>query len=136
MKVQQSNLQQGAQPIFNFDSWKWIISLTLIWPIAQLIIFYVRFGHLPNEILTQSLYFAPLGFFSALLLRYFQLRSNSTRQYWSTTIGYFLFAPVALFASLLSGLILPPLIGPLIYGIIPLAIGVVGGFFIGRALRN
>ena len=123
------------KPLINKDSIKWIIGLTLFWPVSQLLVFLVRFGHLPSQMLTESLYFVPLGFISALMLVYFQNRSQTRTQYLCTTGGYILLIPLAFVASLLSGLILPPLIGPLIYGLIPLAVGVVGGFFAGKLFQ-
>ena len=50
-------------------------------------------------------------------------------------IAMYAVAVTAFVASLLSGLILPPLIGPLIYGLIPLAVGVVGGLFAGKLFQ-
>lgn len=123
------------KPLINKNSIKWIIGLTILWPVSQLVVFLMRFGHLPNEVLMQSLAFAPLGFLSALMLVFFQNRSQTRTQYLCTTGGYVLLTPLAFVASLLSGLILPPFIGPLVYGLIPLTVGVVGGFFAGKLFK-
>lgn len=124
-----------TKSLVNKDSLKWIIGLTVFWPAIQLIIFLYRFGNLPADMLWQSLFFAPLGFFSALLLVNFQNRSQSRKQFMATTGGYALLTPVAFVASLMSGLVLPPLVGPLLYGIIPLALGVSGGYLIGKLFK-
>ena len=67
--------------LINKDSLKWIIGLTIFWPLIQLIIFLFRFGNLPADVLVQSLSFAPLGFLSALLLVFFQNKAQS-RKHW------------------------------------------------------
>ncbi|MFT5195571.1 MAG: hypothetical protein ACI9EW_000378 [Cellvibrionaceae bacterium] len=130
-QIDNSN-QKNGNVLFNPSSLKWIIGLTIFWPASQLLIFLYRFQNLPASMIRESLIFVPLGFFSALLLVYFQGRSQTNKQYWSTTIGYFLLVPIAFAASLGGGLVLPPLLGSLIFGIIPLSIGVVGGFFVGK----
>lgn len=110
----------------------WAIGLTVFWPIVNLIVYFMRFGTLSWRLVGESLYFIPLGLCSVLLLFTFLNYTQSTNHAYFVIMGFVLFMPVAFFAALASGLVLPPLVGPMIYGIIPLAIGLTIGFFTGK----
>lgn len=49
----------------------------------------------------------------------------------STIVGYLVACPVAFVGALFSGLMLPPLVGTLIYGAVPLVVGTGIGFAVG-----
>ena len=110
----------------------WAIGLTLFWPIINLIVYFIRFGNLTWRLTLESLYFAPLGFLSALMIFAFLANTHSKQHAGFVIGGFILFTPIAFLAALGSGLVLPPLIGPTIYGIIPLTIGATIGFFTGK----
>ena len=130
--MQTNNLRSDRFFIYLSKYWPWLLAITLVWPGIQILIFFTRFSRLPLDMLIQSLYFAPLGFLSGLLLLYFVYRAKSTGQRASTIIGYLIASPMAVIGSLLSGLLLPPLIGTVIYGMVPLVVGVLIGYTIGK----
>lgn len=108
----------------------WSISVALIWPVVQIMIYTVRFGSPSLEVLSSSVIFLPMGFVSAIILICLLDRSGTRSQKASTIFGYLLASPFALIGGLLSGLMFPPLVGTLIFGTIPLTIGTVIGYLI------
>lgn len=130
MQVTSSELNQSNTNLTKF--WPWLLGITLAWPGIQLLIFAFRFERLPMEMLIQSLYFAPLGFLSGILIIYFVRRAKNRGQQACAIMGYLIASPIAVMSSLLSGLLLPPIIGTVIYGMVPLTIGVVVGYAIGK----
>jgi hypothetical protein len=110
------------------------ILLTLAWPAGQLAIFWLRFGHISNQI-QESWVFLPMGALGAMALLFFLQKATDRRQKISTSLGYLLAVPIALIGSLLSGLLLPPLVGAIIFGAGPLVIGAGLGYLAGRLGR-
>lgn len=108
---------------------------TLMWPAAQLLIFFFRFGNLPLDMVSQSIIFLPLGLLSSLLLLYLIKKSHSGKQRNLVIGGYILMSPVAFICSLMGGLIFSPIVGTTLYGFIPLAIGMTVGYCIGKLLH-
>ena len=110
----------------------WIVALlTVGWPLAQLGIFAARFGKLTTDILVESLVFAPLGFVSSLVLVGLLGASKHRRQRQAVILGYAVASPFALLASLLGGLILVPIVGATVAGLIPLSAGMLAGYLLG-----
>lgn len=77
--------------------------------------------------------FLPLGILSGLLFNFLILKSKTDSQKKAILIGYIIMFPIAFIAALFSGLVLPPIIGVTIYGIIPLAIGMTLGYLLKRS---
>jgi hypothetical protein len=109
----------------------WSLPIGLAWPIAKSLIFFYRFEELPVQLLQSSLIFLPMGLVSALVLLFLVRRAENISRKAGTIFGYLLASPFALIASMFSGLLLSPLIGPLIYGAIPLLLGSLVGYIIG-----
>lgn len=109
-----------------------VLFLTLLWPALQLFIFFLRFGNLPVEMIIESAAFAPLGFLSVLIFLFFKNRSAAKLQKNMVAGGYIAGMPFALLGSLMGGLVFPPIIGVTIYGLMPLIVGMVVGFFLGK----
>lgn len=114
----------------------WALPIALLWPVANLIIFAIRFGHLPATLISESLVFLPMGLVSALVLLFLLNKASNPGRKTSTIIGYIIASPVAFLGALMSGLILPPVMGTLIFGTIPLILGTVIGFAIGSIWKN
>ncbi|MFK7804886.1 MAG: hypothetical protein AB8G95_24855 [Anaerolineae bacterium] len=125
------NQFRNSKPI-KLHAVAWAIGLTVFWPIINLIIFFARFGRMTWQLIAESITFAPLGLLSALVLFAFLNNAKSKGHVFSVGGGYILFMPIAFIAALASGLVLPPLVGPAIYGIIPLTIGMTAGFYFGK----
>lgn len=106
-----------------YKNWQWLLSLTLFWPIAHLAVFTLRFGRLPVDIVIDAIVFLPMGFVSALFFVLLRSRAQTPHQKWAILIGYVVAIPLAGVGSLVSGLLLPPLIGTVIFGVVPLLVG-------------
>jgi len=114
--------------------WWILLCLTLFWPLLQLGIYFARFGVPPANLYLESLSFAPVGLVSGLTAIYLFSRSQTKTQKRSIIVGYIVMAPVATLMALGGGLMLPPWIGPAVFGVIPLVIGMGIGFWIGGIL--
>ena len=117
-------------------SYLWSLPIALAWPLAKSLIFFYRFEQLPVDLFQSSLIFLPMGLISAIALIYLVQRADSFSRKASTIFGYLLASPFALIASMFSGLIFSPFVGPLIYGAIPLVIGTAIGYVIGGLMGN
>ena len=109
-----------------------VVCLTVAWPLIQLIVAAVRFGGLPSGGPAWFLVFAPMGFVAGCVAVWLWTRAATRRGRRFVAVGYLIASPVALLGSLLGGLVLPSVWGPLVYGAIPLVAGCVIGFFVGR----
>ncbi len=109
----------------------WVIPLTIIWPVLQIAIFIIRFGNIKSELISESSVFLPMGLISAIVLIFLINKAKRRRTKISAGVGYLIMAPIAFIGSLMSGLLLPPLIGTLIYGGLPLIFGTIVGYVIG-----
>lgn len=109
-----------------------IAASTVGWPILQLAVFWLRFQRFPPGGPVESLVFAPLGFLSGAVAAVLLARSSSPRQRRFVGWGYLAATPIAVVTSLLGGLVLPGVWGPLAFGTIPLALGCLIGFAAGR----
>lgn len=106
-----------------------IIPLAFAWPLLHFAIFVLRFGRTPTD---SVLVFLPMGVVSAFALAFMLNRSKSGRRKKWTVFGYLLAVPFAFLGSLMSGLVLPPIIGTIIYGASPLVLGTWLGYRLSR----
>ncbi|MGV8083350.1 MAG: hypothetical protein AB2L09_06945 [Coriobacteriia bacterium] len=109
-----------------------LIALTLAWPLIQLAVFLIRFGQLPPNGLSEALVFLPMGLVAAVVAVWLWSRAATQRQKRSIVYGYLIASPIAFFGSLLGGLVLPGIWGPLLFGAVPLIIGSWLGYLLGR----
>jgi hypothetical protein len=114
--------------------WWILLCLTFFWPLLQLVIYFARFGIPPANLYLESLSFAPVGLVSGWIALYLFSRSEPKTQKRAIVIGYIVMVPVATLMALGGGLMLPPWIGPAVFGVIPLALGMGIGFWIGGML--
>jgi len=110
-----------------------IVASTAGWPVVQLAVFWLRFDRFPAGGPVESLVFAPMGFAAGLAAALLLARASSSRQKRLVGWGYLAAAPIALIGSLLGGLGLPDVWGPLLFGAVPLAVGCLIGFALGRS---
>ncbi len=108
----------------------WLVLITVIWPVAHVLVFLVRFQRVSADVIVQSLVFLPLGFLSALVLLRLLPKAVDRRQKTAVVAGYIVASPVAFIGSLLGGLMVTPLLGATIFGLIPLAVGMAIGFYV------
>lgn len=113
-----------------------VVASTLAWPVLHLTVAWLRFRQLPPAMLTQALVFAPMGFAAGLVAAILMNRASSERQRRSVLWGYLAASPIAFVGSFVSGLVLPGVWGPLVYGGPPLILGCVIGFVAGRRRGN
>ena len=98
----------------------WLILLTLLWPGLHLLVFVVRFGRLSPGGVTDALVFLPMGLLAAAVLIILWAAAATRSRKIGLVLGYLLASPVAFIGALFSGLMLPPVIGTLLYGAGPL----------------
>lgn len=113
-------------------SYLWAIPALLLFPVLQLLIFYLRFHNMPAEMFKQSLVFAPIGLISVAVLIYFLRKSDVKPLKKGSIIGFLVALPYSLFSSMFAGLINTSFIFIGIYGSIPLIIGTALGFVISK----
>jgi hypothetical protein len=109
-----------------------LVSSTVAWPALELAVFWLRFHHLPPGGAAASLVFAPMGLAAGGVAALLLSRADSERQRRFVIGGYLAASPFAFLGALLGGLVLPSVWGPLVAGGIPLAVGSLVGFAIGR----
>ena len=109
-----------------------IVSSALGWPLLELAVFWVRFGHLPPNGAAEALVFIPMGLVAGIVAALLMIRASTMRQRRSVLWGYLIASPFALIGALLGGLVLPGIWGPLAAGAVPLALGCFVGFVVGR----
>ncbi len=110
-----------------------VISSTLGWPALELAVFWLRFHHLPSNGAVEALVFAPMGLVAGLVAAVLMNRASTSRQRRFVLWGYLAASPFALVGALLGGLVLPGVWGPLVSGAMPLAVGCLLGFAVGRS---
>jgi hypothetical protein len=106
----------------------WLIALTVLWPGLHFLVFFVRFGRPPSGGFTDALVFLPMGLVAAVILIVLWARAGTRLRKVGLVLGYLLASPVAFIGSLMSGLMLPPVVGTLLYGAGPLVVGMLIGY--------
>ena len=114
----------------------WSIPIALAWPLTQNMIYAMRFGKFSIDALSSSLVFVPMGIISAIILIFLLDRAETMNQRICTVFGYLLATPFVYFGSMLSGMLLTPLLGTLLYGAIAFTIGTVVGYSIGGLTQS
>jgi len=104
------------------------IALSVLWPGLQLLVFLVRFGRLPPGGFADGLVFLPMSVIAAIILLVLWTRAGTRQRKAGVALGYLLGSPVALVGSLIGGLMLPAVIGTLLYGAGPLVVGMLAGY--------
>jgi len=113
-----------------------LLSSTLAWPTIQLAVFLLRFKKLPPGGWRDALVFAPMGFAAGLVAAVLYALADSRDGRRAVIVGYVVAAPFAFVGSLLGGLFLPGIWGPLLLGAVPLIAGSLIGFVVrGRRIR-
>ena len=113
----------------------WLIFLSLIWPLVQVLIFGLRFQRLPDNI-WDSLYFLPMGLISAAFLLFMLGKTAVRATRVSTVVGYLVACPIALVGGLGGGLVLHPLLGVTLFGAVPLMVGTAVGYSMGKLVSS
>ena len=113
----------------------WLIFLSLIWPLMQILIFSLRFQRLPDNI-WESLYFLPMSIISAAFLLFLLDKTAERTTRVSTAVGYLVACPIALVGGLGGGLVLSPLLGVTLFGAVPLLLGTAVGYGMGQLVSS
>jgi len=109
-----------------------LVSSTSAWPALELAVFWLRFHRLPPGGAAESLVFVPMGLAAGAVAALLLGRARSDRQRRFVIGGYLAASPFAFLGALVGGLVLPGAWGPLVAGGIPLAVGSLVGFAVGR----
>lgn len=115
--------------------WLWLIPLTLLWPVLQWLVFLIRFGEIPGNA-TDFLTFLPMSLIAGAMFLALWVRTSGGSQKTCLILGYLFSSPIAFVGSLLSGLVVRPIIGTLLWGAGPLVFGMLIGIFAGTMLDN
>ncbi|PAB58714.1 hypothetical protein [Anaeromicrobium sediminis] len=113
-------------------SYLWLIPITLLFPMIQNIIFFIRFAKLPFDLFMSSLVFAPTGFISGGVLIYFLRKNLEYTHKMKIVFGYIAGMPFALLFSIFSGLLMHPALVVTVVGPTPLVVGAFLGYSIGK----
>ena len=105
--------------------------MSLVWPAAHLLVFWLRFGQTPPGGPAESLVFVPMGLVAAVAAVWLWIRAESRRRRRFVVGGYIAASPFAFIGSLVGGLMLPGVWGPLVFGAVPLIAGCWIGYVIG-----
>ena len=112
----------------------WILLLTLLFPVINLLIYFVRFGAPQSSLFLESLLFAPIGFLGSLVLFYFYDRADTRIHKNTNIVGFLLAFPFALLGGVMGGLL--GIAGAILFGVVPLVIGVLLGNWAGGMLAQ
>lgn len=112
-------------------SYLWFILLSLIWPTVQVLFFGLRFGRLPDNV-GEALVFLPMGMVSGAFTLFWLRRAPDHTTRVSTAVGYLVACPFAMLGALGGGLVLSPLVGVTLFGALPLVLGCLAGYGLGR----
>lgn len=110
----------------------WSLPVGLAWPVTHVLVFYLRFPeNFGLDTVLESWVFVPFGLLGGVVLVMLFSRATTMVGQAAVMIGYLLASPVAFVGSLGGGLIFHPAIGALLYGGIPLLVGMGLGYGIG-----
>jgi hypothetical protein len=112
----------------------WMLFLTLLFPITNLVIYTVRFQAPDGRLYLESLVFAPIGLIGGLIFFYFYDKAHRRVQKNSIIAGFLLAMPLAALGGLMGGLL--GLVGTIVFGALPLAAGIVLGAWFGAMLAE
>lgn len=115
--------------------WLWLMPLTLLWPVLHFLVFYIRFGDIPGSVMDFFI-FLPMSLATGAIFLVLWVRVPSLPQKTGLFLGYLLSIPFAYFGSLLGGLVNQPIIGTLLWGAVPLVIGMLIGVLVGFVLNK
>jgi hypothetical protein len=111
-------------------SYLWLIPVIIMFPLIQIIVFLSRFGKLPENALSSSLSFIPLGLISGIVMILLLNYVDSHKKRKSIVIGFLIATPFSIIISLFACLIAPPIVANSLIGTIPLLIGIITGYYI------
>jgi hypothetical protein len=114
----------------------WSIPIALLFPVAQIVLFYARFGRWPTEGYADLFSFFTVGLLGALFFLYLLTKSSSRPQQIGTIAGFVLLSPIGLIGSLGGGIVLGPFVGTVVFGTIPLILGTAAGFGVGTGVQK
>ena len=110
--------------------WLWLIPLTLLWPLLQVVVFFIRFGDWPGMV-SYALVFLPMSLITGTIFLVLWTRVSRPAMKIGLFLGYLFSSPIALIGSLLSGLVYHPIIGTILWGAGPLVMGMLIGLLVG-----
>ncbi|MEK6221753.1 MAG: hypothetical protein N2D54_05855 [Chloroflexota bacterium] len=114
----------------------WILPLSFVLPITQLVIFFARFKKLPPGGLAEAFVFFPGGLLGAWGVITLMQRSVSMKAKNKVVEGFLYAVPFALLGGLMAGMILTPLVSATLAQAIPLILGAYLGYRVGLNSRN
>lgn len=117
-------------------SYIWVLLTALIFPMLQNVIYFMRFANLPADLVGESMIFIPMGLIAGALFIYLANKDETGKTRLPMLIGAIIATPFALYLSIISGLIVAPIIAVTIFGSIPLIIGIVVGYSVKKKLTS
>ena len=112
----------------NKISYLWLIFLALIFPIIQCLTYLIRFGNISRAIMINSLYFAPMGLLTGIILIYLLRKEQDGTTRNRIIYGYAIGGLVAIPLSIASGLVVIPIVATTLIGSLPIFLGIYIGY--------
>lgn len=106
------------------------------WVLIQELIFYIRFGRFNFENFLDLVVFFLAGLISGGILLFVLSKSKDSRQRKGTIIGYLMSLPLTWLLCIIGGLILPPYVGVILFGIVLPSIGILIGVELSQIKRT
>ena len=116
-------------------SFLWALAIGLVFPVLQVLIYFVRFGSLnPESPVTDYLLFFLGGALAGAGLIYFLRRSETPGTFRVVIIAFIISMPFAMFGMVMGGLM--GVVGILLLGVSPSVFITGVGYFLGRAFSK
>lgn len=112
----------------------WLVGFTIAFPLIQLLFFFIRFGRLEAHLVTESLLFAPIGFLGGICFFYFYDQTAVPLHQRMIFAGLIASIPASVVGGIMGGLL--GFLGIIIFGVLPIIIGVLLGNWLGRVLAQ
>jgi hypothetical protein len=109
----------------------WIGLLAILWPLTQYLVYIIRFPGNPAPE-PSPLIFLPMGAISGGLLIYLVEIARTPQQRLLSVLGYALASPLAFLGAIGGPLFMNAILGATVFGVLPLAIGSLAGFWMGQ----
>ncbi len=112
----------------------WLVGFAIAFPLIQLLFFFIRFGTIETHLYGESLLFAPIGFLGGIYFFYMYDQATITLHRRMIFAGLIASLPSSVVGGIMGGLL--GFIGVILFGLLPMVIGVFLGNWFGRVLAN
>lgn len=112
----------------------WLIGFAIAFPLLQLLFYFIRFGTMEAHIIGESLLFVPIGFLGGIYFFYLYDQASVMLHRRMIFAGLIASLPSSVVGGIAGGLL--GFLGIIIFGTLPIVIGVFLGNWLGGILAN